>query len=92
MQRASRTHGERDAGNETTAANWHNNGVDVWTLLENLETETVIGAYKVDVHGAQLAASTLLVQIQKGRREVILPEAYRSAEAVLSPPPWSKPR
>ena len=60
--------------------------------LENLETETVIGAYKVDAHGAQLAASTLLVQIQKGRREVILPEAYRSAEAVLSPPPWSKPR
>lgn len=60
--------------------------------LAKLETETVLGAYKVNENGAQLAASTMLVQILKGRREVIWPEAYRSAEAVLSPPPWPKRR
>jgi branched-chain amino acid transport system substrate-binding protein len=60
--------------------------------LAALETETVLGAYKVDHNGAQVAASTMLVQILKGRREVIWPEAYRSAQAELSPPPWPKPR
>jgi branched-chain amino acid transport system substrate-binding protein len=58
--------------------------------LARLETETVLGAYKVDENGAQLAATTMLVQIQKGRREVIWPEAYRSAEAILSPPAWNR--
>ncbi len=60
--------------------------------LSELQTETVIGAYKVDRFGAQLAATTILVQILKGRREVIWPEAYQSAAAVLSPLAWSKPR
>ena len=60
--------------------------------LAKLETETVLGAYKVDRYGAQLAAAAMLVQILKGRHEVIWPEAYRSAEAVLAPPPWPKQR
>ena len=60
--------------------------------LAKLETETVLGAYKVDDKGAQLAASTMLVQILKGRREVIWPEPYRSADPVLSPPAWPKRR
>lgn len=58
--------------------------------LAKLETETVLGAYRVDANGAQLAATTMLVQIQNGRREVIWPETYRSAQAVLSPPPWEQ--
>jgi branched-chain amino acid transport system substrate-binding protein len=55
-----------------------------------LETPTVLGAYKVAPDGSQLAATAFLVQILKGRREVIWPEAYRSAEPVLPMPEWSR--
>jgi branched-chain amino acid transport system substrate-binding protein len=45
-----------------------------------LETETPLGAYKVDRAGAQLAAQPLLVQVQRGRREIIWPEALATAK------------
>jgi branched-chain amino acid transport system substrate-binding protein len=48
--------------------------------LAGLETETPIGAYKVDASGAQLAARALLTQVQRGRREVVWPEAYATAK------------
>ena len=55
-----------------------------------IETATVLGAYKVAADGSQLAAVSFLVQILKGRREVIWPEAYRSAEPVLPMPEWAQ--
>ena len=48
--------------------------------LAALETETPLGAYKVGRSGAQLAARPLLVQILRGRREFIWPEAYATAK------------
>ncbi len=45
-----------------------------------LETETLLGAYKVDRTGAQLAAQPLLLQVQRGRREIIWPEALATAK------------
>lgn len=48
--------------------------------LSALEIETPIGPYKVDASGAQLAARALLTQVQRGRREVIWPEAYATAQ------------
>jgi branched-chain amino acid transport system substrate-binding protein len=45
-----------------------------------LETETPLGAYKVDRAGAQLAAQPLLVQVQRGRREIVWPEALATAK------------
>ena len=45
-----------------------------------LETETPLGAYKVDRAGAQLAARPLLVQVQRGRREIVWPEALATAK------------
>lgn len=48
--------------------------------LSALETETPIGAYKVDASGAQLAARALLTQVQRGRREVVWPAAYATAK------------
>lgn len=47
--------------------------------LAALETETPLGAYKVERSGAQLAARPLLVQIVRGRRVIIWPEAYATA-------------
>jgi branched-chain amino acid transport system substrate-binding protein len=55
-----------------------------------LEVPTVLGGYKVGADGGQLAAVSFLAQILKGRREVIWPEAYRSAEPVLPMPEWSR--
>ena len=45
-----------------------------------LETETPLGAYKVDRAGAQLAARPLLLQVQRGRREIVWPEALATAK------------
>ena len=56
----------------------------------SLETPTVLGGYKVAPDGSQVAATAFLVQILKGRREVIWPEAYRSAEPVLPTPEWNR--
>ncbi len=56
----------------------------------SLEAPTVLGGYKVAPDGSQLAATAFLVQILKGRREVIWPEAFRSAEPVLPAPEWSR--
>ena len=55
-----------------------------------LEMDNVLGGYKVSADGAQLAARPFLVQILKGRREVIWPEAFRSAEPVLPMPEWNR--
>jgi len=48
-------------------------------VLAALETETPLGAYKVEKSGAQAAARPLLVQILKGRREIVWPEALATA-------------
>ena len=49
--------------------------------LAALETETPLGGYRVDRNGVQLAARPLLVQIIRGRREIIWPEALATAKA-----------
>jgi branched-chain amino acid transport system substrate-binding protein len=48
--------------------------------LSALETGTPLGGYKVDRSGAQLAAQALLLQVQRGRREIVWPEALATAK------------
>ena len=48
--------------------------------LAALETETPLGPYKVERSGAQVAARPLLVQVLRGRRDIIWPEAYATAK------------
>jgi branched-chain amino acid transport system substrate-binding protein len=48
--------------------------------LAALETQTPLGPYKVDRAGAQLGAQPLLVQVQRGRREIVWPEALANAK------------
>jgi branched-chain amino acid transport system substrate-binding protein len=48
--------------------------------LSALETETPLGGYKVERSGAQLAARPLLVQVLRGRREIVWPEASATAK------------
>ncbi|MSQ49538.1 MAG: hypothetical protein EXR30_04015 [Betaproteobacteria bacterium] len=56
-------------------------------VLAALETATPLGGYKVERSGAQVAARPLLVQIIKGRREIVWPEVLATAK--LQPyPAW----
>lgn len=55
-----------------------------------LETDTPLGPYKVDRSGAQLAAKPAVVQIQKGRRQVVWPEKLATAKWQLPYPRWEE--
>jgi branched-chain amino acid transport system substrate-binding protein len=48
--------------------------------LAAMEGETPLGAYKVDRDGIQRAARVLVLQIQRGRREIVWPEALATAK------------
>ena len=57
--------------------------------LATLNTETVLGGYKLDPgSGEQLGARPALVQILKGRREVVWPDALATAMWQLPYPRW----
>jgi len=59
-------------------------------VLTTLETETVLGKHKVDPsNGMQLGVRGLLVQVLKGKREVVWPDDLKSAEPVVPMPAWS---
>ena len=65
---------------------------DVRAALADLQMDTVLGGYKVDPEsGAQLAASPALVQILRGKPQVVWPPALQSAtrEPYV---PWSERR
>jgi len=57
--------------------------------LSALETETPLGAYRVERAGAQVAARPLFVQIQRGRRQIVWPEAQATAK-LLPYPSWAE--
>lgn len=60
--------------------------------LSQLETGTVLGGYKVDPEsGTQLAAKPVVVQILKGRPEVVWPEWLQTATREPYPP-WDERR
>jgi branched-chain amino acid transport system substrate-binding protein len=60
--------------------------------LAQLETDTVLGGYKVDpLSGAQLAAKPAVVQILHGRPEVVWPEWLQTATRKPYPP-WNERR
>lgn len=59
------------------------------TVLTTLKLDTVMGRHEVDPKtGAQLGISGLLVQVLGGKREVIWPEAVRTASPVIPEQPW----
>lgn len=59
--------------------------------LATLTTETVLGEYKLDAaSGEQLGARPALLQILKGRREVVWPDALATAMWQLPYPGWQQ--
>ena len=56
--------------------------------LSALEMDTPLGRYKVDRDGVQQGVQPMLTQIQRGRRQVVWPEALATAKPVLPYPAW----
>lgn len=62
------------------------------TALAALETETPIGRYRVGTGGVQLGAQPALVQILRGRTEIVWPRAFATAQLQLPYPRWDERR
>ena len=60
--------------------------------LQNLETNTIFGPYKVDAKGSQVAKQAYVFQVQKGVRKVIWPDNVKEADLIFPTPPWGKQR
>jgi branched-chain amino acid transport system substrate-binding protein len=61
--------------------------------LARLETGTVLGPYKVDAaSGEQVGIKPAVAQIQRGRPEVVWPNALQTARPLLAYPQWSERR
>jgi branched-chain amino acid transport system substrate-binding protein len=60
--------------------------------LASLVTGTVLGEFKVDPTGEQIAMAPALTQILKGRPELVWPPSLRTATRVLPYPQWSERR
>jgi branched-chain amino acid transport system substrate-binding protein len=58
-------------------------------VLVSLDMVTVYGRYKVDQDGLAIGHEVFLIQWQKGKREIVWPEAYATAKLVYPIPPWS---
>jgi branched-chain amino acid transport system substrate-binding protein len=60
-------------------------------VLTTLKLGTVMGKHEVDPAAyTQIGVRGLVVQVQNGKREVIWPEEYRTAEPKLPIPAWDK--
>jgi len=60
-------------------------------VLTTLKLDTVMGKHEVDpTTYMQIGVRGLLVQVQNGKREVIWPDEFRTAEPKLPIPAWDK--
>jgi len=61
--------------------------------LAALEIDTVLGPYKVDAaSGEQVGIKPAVAQIQRGRPQVVWPNALQSAQPLLPYPQWNERR
>lgn len=58
--------------------------------LGEMKFRSILGNYKVDDTGKQLAKSTYVMQWQNGYRLLVLPEAIQDAEIIYPFTPWSE--
>lgn len=58
--------------------------------LSALELETPIGLFRVDAAGAQVGIKPAVVQVQRGRREIVWPERLATAKWRLPYPRWDE--
>ncbi|MFZ2088629.1 MAG: amino acid ABC transporter substrate-binding protein, partial [Desulfobaccales bacterium] len=54
--------------------------------IQNLDTVTVIGRFKVDHTGLQIGHNPILIQWQKGKKEIVYPTSMRTAPPLFDLP------
>lgn len=52
-------------------------------VLSTMEAMTIIGRYKVDRTGLQIRHYNLIIQWQRGKKEIVWPETIRTAEPIF---------
>ncbi len=52
-------------------------------FVANLDTVTVMGRFKVDFNGSQIGHNPILIQWQKGQKEIVYPTKMRTAPAIF---------
>jgi branched-chain amino acid transport system substrate-binding protein len=61
------------------------------TALAQIEVETPLGLFRTQAEtGRQIGIQTILVQIQKGRREIVWPARFATARVALPYPRWDQ--
>jgi branched-chain amino acid transport system substrate-binding protein len=58
--------------------------------LMRVRVETPLGAHEAGKDGAQAAARPALLQLQRGRREIVWPESVATAKPVVPYPAWGE--
>jgi branched-chain amino acid transport system substrate-binding protein len=67
------------------------NREEIRDCLANSEMMTIHGLYKVDTQtGEQLGHEMLLIQWQRGRKEIVYPKKIASAAPIFPTPSWAK--
>jgi branched-chain amino acid transport system substrate-binding protein len=57
--------------------------------LANLDMVSVYGRYKVDAEGTAIGHEVLMIQWQKGKKQIVWPEAYATAKLIFPIPAWN---
>lgn len=53
-------------------------------ILSFMDTMTIIGRYKVDKSGSQIKHQNLIIQWQRGKREIVWPDTIKTAQPLFS--------
>jgi branched-chain amino acid transport system substrate-binding protein len=60
-------------------------------ILTDTEMETILpGRFEVDRSGLQVGHRALIVQWQKGRKEIVWPRQHATARPIFPAPPWKR--
>lgn len=60
--------------------------------LGDLDLNTVFGRYKVNEAGGQVGKTSIIIQWQGGKKEIVWPGDTMTAKAMLPAPPWAERR
>lgn len=52
-------------------------------ILSSIEAITIIGRYRVDQSGLQIRHQSLIIQWQRGKKEILWPESLKTADPIL---------
>lgn len=52
-------------------------------ILSSIDTITIVGRYRVDQSGLQIRHQNLIIQWQRGKKEILWPESLKTADPIF---------